>query len=323
MRVERLGDAPIISPDSDPSIGHNIQGPSVIRVPDWVTDRLGRFYLYFADHKGAHIRLAYADAIGGPWTVHPPGALQLADSHFPTEEIDLDAEAFERIEAAWTAELGTVAPADLRSDLVIPHIASPDVHVDEERREIVMYFHGLESLGRQCTRRAKSGDGVKFTTAEPLLGPSYFRVFEYRGWHYALVMPGTVCRSADGRVGFITGPTLFEPAMRHSAVRLAGDTLEVYWTRAGDCPERILRSTIDLRRDWMEWSESEPVEIMRPERGWEGAEEPLRPSLRGAVNELVNQLRDPCILEDDGHTFLFYACGGEAGIGLAELVEPV
>jgi hypothetical protein len=321
VRVERIGDGPIISPDSEPSVGHNIQGPSVIRVPDWVPDPLGRFYIYFADHKGAHIRLAYADTIEGPWIVHAPGALQLAESHFATEEIDLDDESFARIEAAWTDELGNAAPADLRSDLVTPHIASPDVHVDEDRREIVMFFHGLVSLGRQCTRRAVSADGVHFVAAPPLLGPSYFRVFEYGSRHYALVMPGTVRRSADGVVDFSTGPTLFEPAMRHSAVRLVGDTLEVYWTRAGDCPERILRSTIDLRDEWMDWNDSEPVEILRPEREWEGAAEPLRPSLRGAVNELVNQLRDPCIFEDDGHTFLFYACGGEAGIAVAELIE--
>jgi len=319
VRVERIGDGPIISPTSDPSVGHNIQGPSVIRVPEWVADPLGRFYLYFADHKGGHIRLAYADTVDGPWTVHAPGALQLAESHFPTEEIDLDDETFERIRARWVDELGRVAPADLRSDLVEPHVASPDVHVDDGRRQIVMYFHGLVSLGNQCTRRAVSRDGRTFIAAEPLLGPSYFRVFHYGGWHYALVMPGSIRRSATGVDGFEEGPTLFEPVMRHSAVRVVGDTLEVYWTRAGDSPERILRSTIDLRGDWMDWAESEPIEILRPEKSWEGADELVEPSLRGAVNTVVNQLRDPCILEDDDRTFLFYAGGGESAIGVAEL----
>ncbi|MEE2635684.1 MAG: hypothetical protein VYE68_00425, partial [Acidobacteriota bacterium] len=52
VRVERLADAPIIRPDLHPSIGHNIQGPSVIKVPDWVNEPLGAYYLYFADHKG-------------------------------------------------------------------------------------------------------------------------------------------------------------------------------------------------------------------------------------------------------------------------------
>jgi hypothetical protein len=85
VRITRLLDAPIIAPETDPSIGDNIQGPSLIRVPDWVTAPLGRYYLYFADHKGRYIRLAYADQVTGPWSVHAPGSLQLAESHFPSE----------------------------------------------------------------------------------------------------------------------------------------------------------------------------------------------------------------------------------------------
>ena len=85
VRVERLADAPIIGPGLHPSIGENIQGPSLIRVPDWVADPLGAYYLYFADHKGRYIRLAYADDLRGPWRVHPPGSLQIGDSHFLTE----------------------------------------------------------------------------------------------------------------------------------------------------------------------------------------------------------------------------------------------
>lgn len=82
MRVERFG--PIITPETHPTVGTNINGPSLIRVPDWVDDPLGRFYLYFADHKGSHIRLAYAEHVTGPYTVHEPGSLHLNDSLFPT-----------------------------------------------------------------------------------------------------------------------------------------------------------------------------------------------------------------------------------------------
>ena len=63
MRVQRLLDRPIIDPSLHPSIGVNIQGPSLIRVPDWVAQPQGRYYLYFADHKGRHIRLGFADAL--------------------------------------------------------------------------------------------------------------------------------------------------------------------------------------------------------------------------------------------------------------------
>jgi hypothetical protein len=57
----------------------------MIRVPDWIGDRLGDYYVYFADHKGSYIRLAYADHPTGPWTVHPPGSLHLTQSGFLTE----------------------------------------------------------------------------------------------------------------------------------------------------------------------------------------------------------------------------------------------
>ena len=35
----------------------------------------------------------------------------------------------------------------------------------------------------------------------------------------------------------------------------------------------------------------------------------------------LNQLRDPAIYEEDGRCYLLYAVGGEAGIGIAELLE--
>ena len=37
----------------------NINGPSLIRVPEWINDPLGTYSLYFAHHKGDPIRLAY------------------------------------------------------------------------------------------------------------------------------------------------------------------------------------------------------------------------------------------------------------------------
>jgi hypothetical protein len=54
--VTRLANGLIIGPDLHPSIGVNIQGPSLICLPDRIDDRLGAYYLYFADHKGRYIR---------------------------------------------------------------------------------------------------------------------------------------------------------------------------------------------------------------------------------------------------------------------------
>ena len=82
LSVERIGEGPIIHSGLHDSIGVNIQGPSLVRVPDWVEAPLGRYYLYFADHKGTYIRLAYADAVEGPWQIYAPGSLQLTQTPF-------------------------------------------------------------------------------------------------------------------------------------------------------------------------------------------------------------------------------------------------
>lgn len=317
--VSRLVDGPIISRATHPSIGVNIQGPSLIRVPDWVEDRLGTYYLYFADHKGSYIRLAYADALTGPWWVHPPGSLHLAESGFLTEAPVPSAEELAAFEARHRAN-GAAISHDLLSEITTPHIASPDVHVDAARRRIVMYFHGLEGVGHQVTRVATSANGIDFAARPEVLGRSYFRVFQHEGMTYGLAMPGQLYRSRDGLTGFEPGPVLFNPNMRHAAVLRRGDDLLVFWTQVGDVPEQILLSRIDLAGDWSRWTDGAPVPVLRPERSWEGADAPLVPSVRSTAYGTVNQLRDPAIFEEAGRVYLLYAVAGESGIAIAEVV---
>ena len=132
-------------------------------------------------------------------------------------------------------------------------------------------------------------------------------------------MPGHFYRSRNGIDGFETGPVLFERNMRHAALLLKDETLLVFWTRVGDAPERILLSTIDISGPWEAWSESEATEVLRPERVWEGADEPLTPSMRSVAYGQVNQLRDPAIFVEDDRIYLLYAVAGEAGIAIVEL----
>jgi hypothetical protein len=319
MRLQRLVDRPIISPDLHPSIGVNIQGPSAIRVPDWIEGRLGNYYLYFADHKGRYIRLAYADRLAGPWTIHPPGSLQLEESRFLTEPPQITSAQLADFEIR-LKERGIELSHDLLSELTTPHIASPDVHIDPLRRRIIMYFHGLEDVGTQVTRVAMSPNGLDFTAQPAVLGRSYMRAFRHEDMTYALAMPGQLYRSRDGLHDFEAGPILFNPRMRHSAVMLRGGELWVFWTQVGDVPERILLSRIDLAGDWHDWRESAAVEVLRPERAWEGADAPLAPSIRSTAYGHVNQLRDPAIFEEGGRINLFYAVAGESGIAIAEIL---
>jgi hypothetical protein len=218
---------------------------------------------------------------------------------------------------------GTKISHDLLSEITTPHIASPDVHIDEAGRRIVMYFHGLDGVGVQVTRVATSINGIDFVAWPEVLGRSYMRTFQHGGMTYALAMPGQLYRSRDGMHDFATGPLLFNPNMRHAAVLKRGDELSVFWTQVGEAPERILLSHINLAGNWLGWKEGPAREILRPEHSWEGADAPLVPSIRSTAYGQVNQLRDPAILEDDGRLYLFYAVAGESGIAVAELLPDV
>jgi hypothetical protein len=215
VKIERFPNNPIIRPNMRGRIGSNINGPSLIRAPEWLPNRLGRYYLYFAHHQGKFIRLAYADRLGLP----------------------------------------------------------------------------------------------------------YFRVFRWDGYHYALGMPGRLYRSKDGLTDFEGGPVLFSPNMRHSALKLDGVTLKVFYSDVGDAPERILLSTIDLTPDWTNWQESEPATVLKPELEYEGSDLPIEPSVRGWAPERVRQLHDPAIFRDNDETYLLYSVAGEYGLAIARLIE--
>ncbi|MCL6629211.1 MAG: hypothetical protein K6U00_06405 [Armatimonadetes bacterium] len=291
MQVKRFSSNPIIYPHMDSRVGDNINGPSLIRVPTWIRNPLGRYYLYFGHHKGTYIRLAYADELAGPWSIYTPGVL------------------------------------DLRDSFAEGHIASPDVHMDADRRQIRMYYHGPTPEGQQ-SRVAISQDGLHFEARGEILGGPYFRVFKWRDYWYALAMPGIFYRSRDGLSDFEQGPNPFAPMlepsgrmMRHSALRLKGNTLTVFYSVIGDAPEHIVSSIIELTDDWTEWKPSPPVSILLPEEEYEGAALPVERSRMGWAPEPINQLRDPCIFEEDGKTYLLYSVAGEQGIAIAEITE--
>jgi hypothetical protein len=280
---QRLRGNPIIVAGSDPAIGSNVNGPSPMRVPDWLPNPLGRYYLYFAHHIGDSIRMAYADDIAGPWKLHRPGVLPLEKSLFDD------------------------------------HIASPDAHADDESREIRLYYHGGYKPGKsyQYERLALSRDGIAFTPRPAILGGFYWRLFKWQGYWYGLVMPGRLARSRDGRTDFEFGPLLFDSAMRHSAVHVLGSELLVFYSRVGDEPERILLARVELEHDWLRWKSSDPVTVLEPERDYEGASLPVAPSERGEGFGPVRQLRDPGVLVEGETLYLFYSVAGENGLAVA------
>lgn len=303
-----LNDAPIISVQDHPDLEGNVNGPSLIAAPGWLANPPGKYLLYFAHHEGRSIRLAASDNLTGPWKLVKPGPLDLEHSMFAEaapSEADLDPEAKLYIEAG--------------SDGLYPHIASPDVRVDEHQREIRMYYHGRLANGLQRTRLALSRDGLNFTARLPVLGLPYMRLFPHGGWYYAIAMPGQTYRSRDGLDDFEAGPRLTREPIRHHAILEHEGQCYVLWTRIGDRPERILLSELNIAADWQDWRLGATHEIHRAEKPWEGAILAPRASQPGACMEPVNQLRDPAIFQENGKIYLLYAVAGEQGIAIGEL----
>ena len=291
IRAVRLNQNPIITPDLSETLGANINGPSLIRVPDWTPEALGKYYLYFAHHHGKYIRLAYSDFLEGPWQIYEPGTLKLEETICST------------------------------------HIASPDIYIDENKNTIRMYFHGsLAGRQHQASFVAISNNGVNFEAYPEILGNSYFRIFLWDDYYYAMARSGQLYRSRDGIKNFEPGANPFNKLfyrsrVRHVAVYVSGTVLNVYYSRIGDKPECILLSTINLDVDWLKWKASRPIIILTPEMDYEGAELPLIPSINGIARHPVRQLRDPAIYFDNSKLYLLYTIAGEAGIAIAELIN--
>lgn len=350
IRVERLNDGrPVVEESMFVALGAsayegaNINGPSVIRVPKWLPPEArvhpnARYYLYFAHHKGHYIRLAWAVNVAGPWRLHNVGSGV-------------------RIGSRGVLDMGEpcsgVAELPIGNGLVIfDHIASPDVHVDSEQRQIILYFHGpARHEGRrigQKTFAAVSTSGLDFNgNVQPVaLGRSYFRVFQHRGGLYALANNGDIYQAPSATAPWKV-PTGFDFAaelwrkrgdnpwtsdlrddgiekvvLRHTTVRMTGNRLDVLYTCVGDAPERIMHSQLDVSSsDVARWDPSySPQLVLRAELGWEGAGIPPKPSAFNIAPENVNQLRDPYLFQDnDGAWNMFYAGRGEDALGVARV----
>ncbi|MFN0120591.1 MAG: hypothetical protein ACKV2V_08825 [Blastocatellia bacterium] len=322
VKVRRLKQNPLITVDTSASLGDDVNGPTVIRMPGWVRQPLGRYYMYFAHHKGEFIRLAYADAVAGPWKVYEPGVLPVRDTAFFRPQPD-----------------PPKSPPGFYT-----HVASPEIYADTTRKRLVMWFHGWWTDGQrwppgaseaqdwarqhgygQFTQVAESSDGIHFEVRPAITRESYLRVFQYGGYFYGMARLGRLLRSRDPLASFESGPNPFREGtyanrVRHVATVRRGHTLYVFFSGIGDAPERIMMSTMNLTGDWMSWKASAPLEVLRPQMAYECGDLPNAPSAIGDVKGRVRQLRDPGVFEENGKTFLFYSICGEQGIAAAELM---
>jgi hypothetical protein len=297
MRIVRCLKNPIIWPNM-PGLrwgkGNNINGPTLIRVPAWVKNPLGKYYLYFGHHNGQYIRLAYADSPMGPFRISKEQILHI--KNLP---------------------------------LKCSHVASPEIYIDDHSQILRIYYHsnvrgtGIYSDQVQMSFSAFSSDGIHFKPSPIPLAPFYLRVFRYRDYFYGLAKNenknGIFIRSRDGISEFERGAE-FIPKFRHCALYRKDSVLYVLFTRAGDAPESILFSTVDLTPDWQDWLFSEPKIVLKPEKEWEGADLPIIPSKYGSTNA-ANALRDPFFFEEESKMYLLYSIKGERGIAIAEIQD--
>ena len=207
-RFQLLGGGKVIARD-----GPKTTFPSVIRIPDWVKadDRVhpgAVYYLYYSDHHGDFIRMSWAASLHGPWHEYNLGT---------------------RVNP-YSAR----GVFDFRADRIrntYGHIAAPDVHVDEVRRQIVMFYHGQNqpeevtpngtvALQHHKSFVATSRNGLNFqdplsgggqkghgpitvthdgVTRDLCLTGPYQRSFRCRGHWYALTKRGIIFRSRNAR----------------------------------------------------------------------------------------------------------------------------
>jgi hypothetical protein len=314
ITLQRFENNPIIHSEMLSALeGDNINGPTLIKVPSWVKNPLGKYYLYFAHHKGKYIRLAYADNLTGPWKIYKPGTLQLQECK--CKESSLPSE--ESIRHAGAENSGDQ----------VQHVASPDMYINDEKQELWLYYHcPLEHNGKagQYTLSATSKDGIHFKSVDQVLGESYFRVFTWNDTFYAIGRSSALYRSANGLTAFEKGPNPFakleNPSrIRHTAVKVVGNTLWVFFSRVGDTPEHILATTIPLNDDWHTWTPTEYISVAYPETIYEGSDLPIEKSQIGLYYGRVRQLRDPYIYEENNTFYLVYTTAGENAIAIGTL----
>lgn len=266
----------------------NIGTPCIIKVPDWASNRLGSLYLYFSNHDGTSIKLAYADSIEGPWRVKED-VLNLKDTPCKT------------------------------------HIASPEVIIDESSKELKMYYHGNFNHG-QGTLLATSTDGLSFTnTSEEMLCDFYLRVFNYKNTQYGIAKKGNkgaIIYNIDNNF-----EALFEflPSSRHCHAIVNKDTLYITYSMMGHNPEHIRLCTIKLDEDVNNWEVLSDEALLWPTFKYEGADAIRVTSQPGSATarygRRIQELRDPFMFDLNDKVHILYSTQGERAIAYAQLTN--
>ena len=298
----------------------NINGPSMLRIPDWVpimerVDPGAKYYIYFAGHTDSYIKLAWSENIEGPYKIYNPGEGVFHLSNY-------------------------LRPERLN---ISHHVASPDVIIDSVNQRFIMYFHAgiltweKDSINAQKTVVAISKSGLDFNSGlqDVIICPSYARIFNHNGDIYALCKEGIYKapdpeRPWDQAEKFnrmnqhswhkVSDPFLWIPKQeRHFALLKENDFMHIMYSRIASSPEHIEYSLLDLRNNSRFWKPTAPKDVLYPEYEWEGISYAIKESEQGPENK-AQELRDPYLFMDvDSTLYLLYTGAGEKSLGIAKI----
>jgi hypothetical protein len=331
---------------------NNVMFPTLIRVPEWVPNRLGNYYLYCGSHNGhSHMYLFYSDNIEGPYTLH---VQDYTDPDGNTRKI-------------------SIFPMEL--NYMTGHATAPDVHIEEDEDgqggRFVMYFHGDTQHGRvndgdvygyhHTASVAFSDDGIHWEGVDYMILPQgYARFFSANDRNYTLIRQGLVVKEyqpymfyassaggpgvshgepgagyglwfLEGNVNYQFQIPILRGHVRHPGLFSWGtEELFAIYTRFQGRPERVkmiyirdinaetapgLNANSPMEEVYAPFGVSNQVEVIAPFYNWEGADDDVQ-DVRG-----FNQLRTPHIFADEINDkfYLLYAYRGEGGIAMAEI----
>lgn len=329
IQANRLPTNPLVGPTTLPFSfdgTYDTNFPTVIAAPDWLEPRLGDYYMFFSDHHGLYISLAYSNSPQGPWMVYAPPVLTLGQVYA------VNGDAFNVTNRSESAE-----------------VASADVFVDNVNRRLGMYFHARVPANNYAILAgiSFSDNGLNFTALPGFLTTAYVRHFTWSGDRdhmYLLNRFGQIVQTdTDGYSNVVSGgqgigdafanATLtaelgnngYNGLVRHLGVSVVGNTMYVFGSRVGDSPEHILWTEVDLeciRTNWSACAAAFPAQNAFETQYWyEGSNYPIMHSLKGSATG-VHQLRDPYPFHGhDGNCYIYYASAGESYIAGA-IISP-
>lgn len=283
-KIQKIGI--IITPDmfSNKMDGLNINGPCLIKVPNFIKNPIGKYYLYFGHHCGQHIRLAYSDNIEHGYKIFEGGVLNISQIYG------------------------------------YDHLSSPEIIVNHETSEIELYYHcpyKHNKIDPQSTFCARSNDGINFVSDKNMCFPyPYYRQFKHNNNIIGLAMEKI--QNESHTVVFYNNKTKKILKMsRHVSMFILNNTIYLLYSTVGNTPEHIQICQLLIHEDNC-YTVNESS-LFFPTLEYETSGKKPTQSKYGMSNGIC-ELRDPYAYIEDTDIYILYTVGGEKGIAIAKFI---